>query len=132
MVFCFNSFCIIADNLENNKKFDIDQVRTISADFGWQKNVQQLGYEEAVQFRFRSDGTIWRHYWDHDSSLNKKRGATDRYDSGTYVITDSSSSRIKITITWSNGKQQSCYIVYNRSASAEFHFDMMTYEELHR
>ena len=130
MIFCVTSLHTVSDNpVIEGKKVAVNQTRTISADFGWQKNVQQLGYEEAVQFRFRSNGTIQRHYWNYDSSLNKKSG-TDKYDNGTYVIMDSSSKyTTKITITWSNGRQQKCYIDYNYNP-AKLSFDGMSYEEL--
>ena len=131
MIFCFTSLHNVSDNpLLDGKKYDANQTRTISADFGWQKNVRQLGYDEAVQFRFSSNGTVWRHYWNHDSSLNKKNG-TDRYDSGTYVITNDSPYYAKITITWSNGRQQKCSIDYNYTP-AKLSYDMMSYDELHR
>ena len=131
MVFCFNSYFTIADNPKNSRKCEVDQVRTISVDFGWQKNVRQLGYEDAVQFRFRSNGTVSRHYWSYDANLIKRNG-TDKYDSGTYVITDSNSRRTNITITWANGRRQNCYIDYSMHTYAELHYDMKVYEELSR
>lgn len=131
MVLCFNSYFTIADNPENSKKCDIDQVRTISADFGWPENIRQLGYEDAVQFRFRSNGTVSRHYWSYDKNLIKRSG-TDQYDSGTYVVTDSNSRRTNITITWANGRQQQCYIDYSMHTYAELHYDMKVYQELYQ
>ena len=108
-----------------------ERIGNITADFGWQKNVRQLGYEDAVQFRFRSNGTVSRHYWSYDANLIKRNG-TDKYDSGTYVITDSNSRRTNITITWANGRQQKCYIDYYSHTYAELHFDGKVYEELNQ
>ena len=108
-----------------------ERIGNISADFGWEKNIRQLGYEEAVQFRFNSDGTVWHHYWDYDANLIKRNG-TDKYERGTYVITESNSRKIRFTITWANGRQKSGYIDYTMHTYAELHYDMKVYEELTR
>lgn len=131
LLVCLTSLHTMASNpiKDDEKKCDVNQARTISANFGWQKNVRQLGYEEAVQFRFNSDGTVWHHYWDYDANLNKRNG-TDRYENGTYTITKSTSYRIDITITWSNGRQKKGYIDYSQHSYAEFNYDMKCYEEL--
>lgn len=133
LLVCMTSFHTVSPNSikDEENKGDVNQTRTISADFGWEKNIRQLGYEEAVQFRFNSDGTVWHHYWDYDSNLIKRNG-TDRYESGTYVITESNSRKIRFTITWSNGRQKSGYIDYSMHTYAELHYDMKVYEELSR
>lgn len=134
MLVCLTSLHTVSTNpIKDNeeRKNDLNQTRTISADFGWEKNIRQLGYEEAVQFRFNSDGTVWHHYWDYDANLIKRNG-TDKYERGTYVITESNSRKIRFTITWANGRQKSGYIDYTMHTYAELHYDMKVYEELTR
>lgn len=130
-LFYLTSLNTVFENNQLNKPNSICQYpsQTISAIFGNANNINRLGGKDnAWQIKFCSDGTIVKHGWREAGGLHRKVDGSDTYEYGRYVITKSTSSRKDITIIWSNGREEKCYITYY-SSYLKLSYNMHTYDE---
>lgn len=93
----------------------------ISAKYARNIDIERYG-NKALEFEFRSNGEVKKCTYKRDNYERiKDWNATCTY--GHYTITQSDSRISRITIIWSNGRQEKYYIDYRNSHYTTLHTD---------
>ena len=87
-----------------------NQVRSITATYAYEEDIERYGGDVWV-ISFTSNGRVVKCNYKRDN-YRRVIDWNASYDYGSYMVTDSNSSRTRIDITWSNGRTENCTIKY--------------------